>query len=346
MPDLTVDETLGVLRRGWKAQVDDYAIASGWARSHEVLVVSDAAGGVHGFKGTSGDVLWARRGAHDGGVMAQAIHPKGGAFATAGQDGCVRIWRAGDGELSATIELGAGWVEHLAWSSDGRWLAASISRRVHVFAADGTEVWRSDDHASTVSALAWGARELAAACYGQVSFFEVASGEVAQRLEWKGSLISMVLSPDGDIVVCGSQDNTVHFWRRSTGEDSMMSGYPGKPSALAFDSAGTLLATGGGSTVTIWSFAGDGPEGTTPGMLELHVEPLTTLAFARRGRRLASGARDGSVVVWDVRRDGTGEPVGASLVADTISHVAWRPDGRSLAALDGRGGVTVWRLKG
>ena len=56
----------------------------------------------------------------------------------------------------------------------------------------------------------------------------------------------MVLSPDGGIVACGSQDNSVHFWRRSTGQDSEMFGYPGKPSALAFDDTGTLLATGGG----------------------------------------------------------------------------------------------------
>ena len=68
----------------------------------------------------------------------------------------------------------------------------------------------------------------------------------------------MVLSPDGDIVACGSQDNSVHFWRRSSGQDSMMSGYRGKPSALAFDSSGMLLATSGGESATVWCFEGDG----------------------------------------------------------------------------------------
>merc|ERR1711991_803748 len=57
-------------------------------------------------------------------------------------------------------------------------------------------------------------RKLATACYGRVSFFEAASGKLSQKLEWQGSLVSMVLSPDGDIVACGSQDNTVHFWRK------------------------------------------------------------------------------------------------------------------------------------
>jgi WD40 repeat protein len=176
-------------------------------------------------------------------------------------------------------------------------------------------------------------------------FFDAPTGELRQKLEWKGSLVSMVLSPDGDIVACGSQDNSVHFWRRSTEQDSMMAGYPGKPSALAFNDTGTLLATGGGEAVTVWSFQGDGPEGTRPGVLDLHVQPITNLAFAHRGMRLASGARDGAVVVWALRSNGEGYVVGAAVVADVVAKVAWRPDGRALAALDARGGVTVWRVR-
>ena len=124
----------------------------------------------------------------------------------------------------------------------------------------------------------------------------------------------------------------------------MMSGYPGKPSALAFDDTGTLLATGGGNVVTVWSFQGGGPEGTRPGVLELHVQPVTTLAFARRAMRLASGARDGGIIVWSLERDGDGDPEGIAVVADAVSGLYWRPDGHALAALDAQGGVTVWRI--
>ena len=124
----------------------------------------------------------------------------------------------------------------------------------------------------------------------------------------------------------------------------MMSGYPAKPSALAFDDTGTLLATGGGEAVTVWSFQGSGPEGTRPGVLEHHVQAVTALAFARRGMRLASGARDGVVVVWSLGRDGQGDPIGAAPLADVVGALYWRPDGRALAALDAQGGATVWRV--
>ena len=345
MSDLSVDSRGGVLRPGWSARVGDYAIAGGWTLRGEALVVGDAAGGVYAFEGRSGATIWAKPGVHEGGVLAVAIHPNRPAFATTGQDGRVLVWNATEGRVSLAVDVGNDWVENVAWSPDGKWLAVSCSRQVYAYGADGARIWRSDDHPSTVSAIAWsGPEELATACYGRVTFFDALTGEPRQKLEWTGSLVSMVLSPDGDIVACGSQDNSVHFWRRSTERDSEMSGYPAKPSALAFDDTGTLLATGGGEAVTVWSFQGSGPEGTRPGVLEQHVQTVTTLAFARRGMRLASGGRDGVVVVWSLGRDGQGDAIGAAPVADVVGALYWRPDGRALAALDAQGGATVWRV--
>ena len=345
MSDLDATSPKGVLIPGWSEEVGDYAIAGGWSLAGESLIVGDTEGGVYAFDGESGVPTWARGGVHDGGVLSMAIHPSGSVFATAGQDGRVLIWNAAEGQVSRAIDVGSDWVENVAWSPDGQRLAASCSRRVHAYDADGAEVWRSDDHPSTVSAIAWSSvEELATACYGRVTFFEAATGELRQKLEWQGSLVSMVLSSDGGIVACGSQDNSVHFWRRSTGQDSEMFGYPGKPSALAFDDTNTLLATGGGEAVTVWSFRRKGPEGTRPGVLEFHVQPVTTLAFAPGAMRLASGGRDGAVVVWSLQRNGKGGPIGAEDVGGTVAELYWRPDGGALAALDAQGGVTVWRI--
>ena len=345
MSDLTIDKPQGALRKGWSASVGDYAIAGGWTANGEALVVGDAAGGVYAFDGKSGATVWAQPSVHEGGVLAVAMHPSQSVFATAGQDGRVLVWSAADGQIRHSIDLGKDWVETIAWSPQGDWLGASIARQVRVYSTDGEQVWRSEDHPSTVSAIAWSsAKELATACYGRVSFFDGANGTLRQKLEWKGSLVSMVLSPDGDIVACGSQDNSVHFWRRSTEQDSMMSGYPAKPSALAFDETGLLLATSGGEAIMVWSFRGTGPEGTQPGILVCHVNSVTALAFAPRGSHLASGGRDGVVAVWAVKSNGEGRPIGAAAVRDVVAQVHWRPDGRALAALDSQGGVTTWRV--
>ncbi|MEL6196126.1 MAG: hypothetical protein AAFZ38_08020 [Myxococcota bacterium] len=342
---LEISETpSGILRKDWSAEVGDFAIAGGWALRGNLLIVCDAAGGVYGFNGKSGETLWSHPDVHEGGVLELAIHPEGASFATSGQDGRVLVWSSA-GEISHAIDIGKDWVDHLAWSPSGQSLACACSRQVLVFDGEGAEAWRSEDHPSTVSAVVWAsADELATACYGRVSFFMLPAGELREKLEWKGSLVSLALSPDGDIVACGSQDNTVHFWRRSTGRDSMMSGYPGKPSALAFDATGGLLATGGAPMVTVWNFKEDGPEGTEPGVLELHKKMITSLSFSNHGSLLASGARDRAAIVWSVRDDGQGVPVGAARVTGVVSSVHWRPDARSLAALDARGTVTVWRV--
>jgi WD40 repeat protein len=342
---LSIQDQDGVLRSGWSSSVDDYAISGGWTHDGERLVVADSAGGVYVFNGKSGDIIWSLKEVHEGGALAISIHPSGEQFATAGQDGRVMIFQIAEKNSDKIIDVGNAWVENVAWSPDGELLACSCSKQVGVYSSTGDEIWRSNDHPSTVSTIAWSKKlELATACYGQVSFYDSSAGKLKQKLEWQGSLVSMVLSSDGDIVACGSQDNSVHFWRRSTGKDSKMSGYPFKPSALAFDDSGTFLATGGSEGVTVWNFKGDGPEGTTPLSLEHHSQPITCLSFANRGINLASGSRDGTIALWKVDPEKREHKLGSARVESSISKLYWRPDDRALAALDGQGNVNVWRI--
>ena len=124
----------------------------------------------------------------------------------------------------------------------------------------------------------------------------------------------------------------------------MMAGYPGKPSAIAFDDTGTFLATGGGDAATVWCFRGAGPEGTRPGVLKFHTESITSLTFSAHKQRLASGSRDGSVAIWDLNKTGNGRAVGAARLNALVSGLIWKPNGLALAALDAQGGVNVWRV--
>ena len=108
--------------------------------------------------------------------------------------------------------------------------------------------------------------------------------------------------------------------------DAEMTGYPGKPSHLSFDDSGKLLATSGSERITVWSFIGNGPEGTMPGELCHHTEPVSSLAFSNKGMLVASGSRDGSVVASFLKNDGNGDPVGAAFAGDLVGAISWRPD--------------------
>ena len=346
MPNIEPFSPTGMLHEGWSALVNDYALFCGWALKGEILIVGDASGTLFGFDGCSGNILWKIENAHSGGLLAMSINHNGELFATSGQDGCVRFWNSKDGKELKVINLGKGWVEHLVWSSEGNSLAVAFSKIVFIFDAEGEEQWSSEEHASTVSAIAWSKEnELATACYGRVAFYDVSRNKINQKLEWQGSLVSLALSPNGDIVACGSQDNSVHFWRRSTGDDAEMTGYPGKPSHLSFDDTGTLLATGGSERVTVWSFQGNGPEGTIPGELGHHTEPISSLSFANKGMLIASGSRDGSVVISFLKTNGDGDPVGAAFSGDIVSSLAWKPDDCALASVNASGRVNVWDFK-
>ena len=343
MSGLIPEGPIGVLQPGWSAEVGDYAIAGGWILHGEALVVGDAAGGIYAFDGNSGETIWVQQGVHAGGVLAMAINPIGTIFASAGQDGRVLIWSAKEGQITQNIDIGKGWVENLAWSPDGKWLAATFSRQVRVFAADGAEVWQSDNHPGAINAIVWSSSgELATACYGQVSFFNATNGEMLQKLESKGSLVSMVLSQDGNIVACGSQDNSVHFWDRATEQHSKAE-CPGKPSRIDFDETGTLLSASGGKVVTVFRYRQSDSQAAQSGVLD-HDQSVTALAFPHHSMRLASGDRKGAVVIWSLQSDGSGGPAGAGFVTDAIAELHWRPDDCALAALDAHGGVTVWRL--
>jgi len=156
-----------MLREAWNAQVDDYAIVCGWMLSGSAFLVGDAVGGLYSFRSKLGTSLWQKKNVHEGGLLDMSIHPNGDVFATAGQDGKMMLWKAKEGERIKVLDLGAGWVEHLQWSPDGCFLAVAFSRYVYVFSSDGQKHWRSHEHPSTVSAIAWSnSNELATACYG------------------------------------------------------------------------------------------------------------------------------------------------------------------------------------
>jgi WD40 repeat protein len=340
-------QAVGALSLGWRARVGDYARCLVWDAAGRQLLVGDAAGTLTCLDGAGGGVRWETR-AHDGGVLALAAHPSRALLASAGADGRACLWALdGDGTPAPLAELpgDAAWVEHLAWSPGGTRLASASGRILRLWDADGAPLARSDAHASAVAGLAWcGEAEIASACYGRVTFRDAATGEPRETLDWKGSLISLVVSPDGAIVACGSQDRSVHFWRRQSGEDSMMSGYPAKPAVLAFDRRSRLLATSGADYVTVWSFAGAGPEGTKPGLLQDHEGQVSALAFAASRPRLAAADRAGLVLLWDLDDSGEGRPVGAAPATAAVETLVWHPSDTALAAADAAGGVSLWSV--
>lgn len=256
-------------------------------------------------------------------------------------DGKTRLYRS-DGELLATLPgAKGGWVEWVAWSKRGQ-LATAQGRAVRLWTSEGQPVLETPPHESTISGVGFspdGSR-LITSCYGAVRLFPLEANAESRTLSWKSSLLSLTPSPDGKVIAVATQDNSVHFWRLASGKDSEMSGYPAKPTALAWSPDSKLLCTGGGEVICGWRFVGKGPEGSEPLMLKGHEQGVTKLVFSPEGL-LASGSLDGDVLMWDPAGDP--KPIGIAPLGGEAAELAFSPDGGLLAGANGRE-LVVWKV--
>lgn len=326
----------------WSRQLDDYVTMVSASTDGRRVAVATAGGELQVLHTASGETCF-REQAHAGEILAVAYSPAEELLATAGQDGFVRLFDA-SGMPQAALFGGGAWMEHLAWSADGRHLAATAGKTVRVWTRGGQLCWESEADSSTLTGVAWDSRgqRLATCCHGGVRLFDGASGELLDRMPTRASLASLAWSPDDAIIACGTQECSVRFWRLGTGKVSVISGFASKPRALNFAKDGTLLAAAGSMSPSVWPFDRRGPEGQSPLLLEGHDALCTVLSFDQEGRQLATGGDDGRVFVWDPRATATATAFGN--LRETVTALAWAGRGSFLLAADASGLVEARRL--
>ena len=274
---------------------------------------------------------------HSGGILCAASAGK--RIVTGGDDGKLVVLDAkGEVTLLAT-DPKRRWIDNVALHPDG---AVAWSAGKTAFVRSGRAEEKSLDVPSTVGGLAFAPKglRLAVAHYSGVTLWFPNMAAKPEFLEWAGSHLGVVFSPDNKFLVTAMHEPALHGWRLADARHMRMTGYPGRVRSMSWSVGGKALATSGADAVIMWPFGSkDGPMGKEPAMLAPLQARVSMVACHPKQDILAAGYSDGTILMVRlsdgaeilVRRNGTAP----------VSALAWNSKGTLLAfaAEDGDAGL-------
>ena len=274
---------------------------------------------------------------HSGGILCAASD--GTRIVMGGDDGKLVALDAESKVALLATDPKRRWIDNVALHPDG---AVAWSAGKTAFVQSGTAEEKSLDVPSTVGGLAFAPKglRLAVAHYNGVTLWFPNMAAKPEFLEWAGSHLGVVFSPDNKFLVTTMHEPALHGWRLADNRHMRMTGYPGRVRSMSWSAGGKSLATSGADTVIMWPFASkDGPMGKEPAMLAPLQARVSMVACHPKQDILAAGYSDGTILMVRlndgaeilVRRNGTA-PVAA---------LAWNSKGTLLAfaAEDGDAGL-------
>ena len=274
---------------------------------------------------------------HGGGILCAATD--GARIVMGGDDGkVVALDKEGEVTLLAT-DAKRRWIDNVAVHPDGAF-AWSAGKTAYVRGGKGED--KFFEVPSTVGGLAFAPKglRLAIAHYNGVTLWFPNMAANAEVLEWAGSHLGVVFSPDNKFLVTAMHEPALHGWRLADTRHMRMTGYPGRVRSLSWSAGGKGLATSGADTVIIWPFGSkDGPMGKEPAMLAPLQARVSAVACHPKQDILAAGYSDGTVLM--VRLTDGAEILVRKNGGAQVSALAWNAKGTQLAfaADDGDAGL-------
>ncbi len=244
----------------------------------------------------------------------------------AGQPGCLLLLDACGNEVRRWLASADQGCVALAWSPDGRRLAASFIPAFHQPTASARDV------------LADATSEQGKVLSGEVVILDPDQPEPICRFEANdGQTVALAFSPDSRILASGGSDRSIELRDTETFTlQKMCGGHSGAITSLAFTPDGQLVSSGMDTTVRIW----DRHRGQELFIRRGHYGPVRCLAIQPETGLIFSGSDDITIKAWRAEKSQEAEVY--RLHQSAASALAFSPDGTALISvgLDG----AVWRI--
>jgi WD40 repeat protein len=206
-------------------------------------------------------------------VGSVTFNATGQRFASACEDGMVRIWNTETGQLQSILKGHTKAVQTVVFDPSKPDCCLSGG-------ADGTiRCWQiSADDAPPVSA--------------QSTEIQLDNGPAHPN-----KITTLAFTANGQMLASGSMDKTIKLWQAGALETTLV-GHTLAVKTLAFHPSLPILASGGDdSTVRIWSIH----SGTNLLILRQHTQAVQTLVFSPQGDLLATAGADRTIQIWDTQ---------------------------------------------
>jgi uncharacterized protein with WD repeat len=270
-------------------------------------------------------------------ISALAYRPDGKLLAL-GTFKEVRLVEPETGKLVATLPGEAEDVRAVAFSPDGRLLAAAgglpaRSGEVKIWDVEKRAALQTiAGHTDCIYAVEFApdGKSIATASYDKlIKLWDVASGKEIRTLkDHIDAVYALAFTPDGKRLVSASADRGVKVWDVASGERLYtLSEATDGLNTLAIDPAGKRVAAAGlDRTIRVWSL--DEKGGTLLNSLIAHEDAILQLAWSPDGKYLISSSADKEVKIFNAD-DLT--LVKAWHQPDWALSLAFAPDGKTIA---------------
>jgi WD40 repeat protein len=324
----------------WSKEVDDYVRQVHFVFNGQNVLCTTSSGKVYLFAKDGNRRLFAGE-LHKGAILSSNVSQPFNLLVTGGEDGTLLLTDLETGKIRYRFEAPGKWIEHVAFSPDGKWVAFSCGSEVKIVDRTGKLYDTISKAENTISAIVWhqGSETLAVGFFGGVFLYNLPQRNVYAFLPWKNAVVSLTISPDKKYVCSGTQDCQVHIWPLpyKPESDLAMSGFPNKVKHVHWHCKGSLLATNSGQTVVLWDFSGKGPAQKMPDILKGHFLNVTALAFQHEGDRLVSGDEGGLLFFFDPKKSSHSDFIVS--VGQPVTTLCWSPDDKMVVVGTAEGGL-------